>query len=102
MLELAQFNAEKHQIRQSIGKDGKIERTSTEVSKTQLTKIISLMSNLYRSYLMYRDSVFGQKINYSTYLKVFPSLDIIPRQRKMTMEYRVYIETFLEALENFY
>ncbi|KAK2645100.1 hypothetical protein Ddye_020295 [Dipteronia dyeriana] len=92
---------EKHHIQQSVGKDRKIERTSTEVSKTQLTEIIPSMPNLYRCYLMCKDNVFGQKINYSIYLKVFPCPNIIHRQRKITREYRVSIETLFEALENF-
>ncbi|KAK0596868.1 hypothetical protein LWI29_019780 [Acer saccharum] len=63
MQELAQL--------QSIGEDGEIERTSTEVSELHNTRRRLTGIDLYRSFLMYRNGIFGQEVNYGEYLQGF-------------------------------
>ncbi|XP_058095942.1 splicing factor SF3a60 homolog [Magnolia sinica] len=57
------------------------------------------MHELFNEYI---NSKFGENIEYSAYLDVFPQTHKIPRNLKMTRKYRDYLEHFLEYLISFF
>ncbi|KDP22149.1 hypothetical protein JCGZ_25980 [Jatropha curcas] len=57
------------------------------------------MHELYNQYI---NSKFGEHIEYSAYLDIFPQPQKIPRKLKLTRQYREYMENLLEYLIYFF
>ncbi|XP_020527853.1 splicing factor SF3a60 homolog isoform X2 [Amborella trichopoda] len=57
------------------------------------------MHGLYNEYI---NSKFGEKIEYSAYLDVFPQTHKIPLNLKLTRQYREYLDHVLDYLTSFF
>ncbi|MED6211384.1 hypothetical protein PIB30_073195 [Stylosanthes scabra] len=57
------------------------------------------MHELYHQYI---NSKFGEPIEYSAYLDIFSEAEKVPRKKKMTRQYREYMENLLEYLLYFF
>ncbi|WOH06674.1 hypothetical protein DCAR_0626102 [Daucus carota subsp. sativus] len=58
--------------------------------------------DLHELYNDYINSKFGEPIEYSAYLQVFPQTQKIPRKLKLTRQYKEYLSKLLEYLISFF
>ncbi|KAK1366477.1 Splicing factor 3A subunit 3 [Heracleum sosnowskyi] len=58
--------------------------------------------DLHELYNDYINSKFGEPIEYSAYLQVFPEAQKIPRKLKLTRQYKEYLSKLLEYLISFF
>ncbi|WOH13325.1 hypothetical protein DCAR_0832834 [Daucus carota subsp. sativus] len=58
--------------------------------------------DLHQLYNDYMNSKFGEPLEYSAYLQVFPQAGKIPRKLKLTRQYKEYLSKVLEYLIGFF
>ncbi|KAK1575153.1 hypothetical protein Q3G72_003069 [Acer saccharum] len=92
--------------RKQLRKDLETSRKASVLNLLPLSSVksdrSSIVLKLQDSFQMYKQSKFGENVDYGAYLTVFPQLDRIPLKLKRSRYYQNYLDSLLRQMKSFF